>query len=104
MPAELKKESPEHLEARPIFDEDRKKRQKETEDDQQNLHHPNTCRFPPGDGIADRLIVLGVITVRISLSLLDRAQLPPFVQLIRAPNRQIQIDIAIALLPLASPT
>jgi hypothetical protein len=86
MPAELKKEGPEHLEARPILDEDRKKRQKEAEDDQEDLYHPNICRFPPGDCIVDRLIVLEVITVGISLLLLDRAQLPPFIRLTCAPK------------------
>jgi hypothetical protein len=78
MPTELKEEGPEHLKARPVLDEDRKKRQKETEDDQQELYHPNTSRPPPESLIADSLTVSAILTVGISLLLLDRAPLPPF--------------------------
>lgn len=68
VPTELKEEGPEHLEAGPLLDEDRKERQKETEDDQQDLYHPSTRRSPPGDRVAERLIVLGVVTVGASRS------------------------------------
>jgi hypothetical protein len=63
MPAKLKEECPEHLEAWSILDEDRKKWQKETEDDQQDLHHANSCRFPA----IDRTAVSGFLVVSIAL-------------------------------------
>jgi hypothetical protein len=63
MPAKLKEECPEHLEAWSILDEDRKKWQKEAEDDQQNLHQANSPRIPALEGTA----VPGFLVVSIAL-------------------------------------
>jgi hypothetical protein len=42
MPADLKSKGPEHFDAPPLFDRDRKKWQKESEDDRLDLYHPNS--------------------------------------------------------------